>query len=233
MKIIDMNWMQLESYLQQDDRVVVPLGSVEQHAYLSLAVDMILAEKVAVDAAEPLGIPVYPAIPFGVTPYFAAFPGTVSLRVETYVRVIHDLLDSLARSGFKRIVLVNGHGGNQPAASAATEWMLSNPDVKVRFYNWWNAPNTLANVRSVDPTSSHASWMENLPWTRLADAPCPDARKAPIDYQRFHVMNAAQAKEYLGDGNFGGWYQRPAEVENAMWQVAVEETRAILQGPWE
>lgn len=233
MKIADMNWMQIEAYLQQDDRVVVPLGSVEQHAYLSMAVDMILAEKVAVDAAEPLGIPVYPAIPFGVTPYFAAFPGTVSLRVETYVRLIHDLLDSLARSGFKRIVLVNGHGGNQPAHSAATEWMLTNPEVKVRFYNWWNAPNTLANVRSVDPTSSHASWMENLPWTRLANAPCPDARKAPIDYQRFHVMNAAEAKDYLGDGNFGGYYQRPAEVEAAMWQTAVAETRAILEGPWQ
>lgn len=233
MKIANMNWMQLEAYLQQDDRAVVPLGSVEQHAYLSLAVDMLLAEKIANDAAEPLGIPVYPAMPFGITPYFSDYPGTINLRVETYVRVIHDILDSLARSGFKRIVFVNGHGGNQPAASAVSEWMLQHPQIKVRFYNWWNAPQTLAYVRSVDSTSSHASWMENLPWTRLADAPCPAEQKPAADYQRLHVMNPAQAKAYLGDGNFGGWYQRSEEEETAMWSIAIKETRSILEGPWD
>ena len=233
MKISEMNWMQLEEYLKQDDRVIVPLGSVEQHAYLSLAVDMILAEKIANDAAEPLGIPVYPALPFGITPYFSAFPGTINIRVETYVRVIHDILDSLERTGFKRIILVNGHGGNQPAASAIAEWTLLHPEIKVRFYNWWNAPKTLANVRSIDPTSSHASWMENLPWTRLENAPCPDVRKEAADYQRLSVMNSAEARAYLGDGNFGGWYQRSPEEELAMWQVAVAETRDILEGPWQ
>ncbi|MFC0180180.1 creatininase family protein [Thorsellia kenyensis] len=232
MKIADMNWMQIEEYLKTDDRVVVPLGSVEQHAYLSMAVDMILAEKVAVDAAEPLGIPVYPAIPFGITPYFAGFAGTITLNVNTYTALIRDILDSLKRSGFKRIVLVNGHGGNQPAQSAAAEWMLANPEVKVRFYNWWNAPKTLAKVREIDPTSSHASWMENLPWTRLAHANSPDQRKPAIDYQRYGVMNTQESKEYLGDGNFGGWYQRSAEEELEMWNIAVQETRDILEGPW-
>lgn len=72
MRIADMNWMQVESYLQKDDRAVIPLGSTEQHAYLSLAVDNILAEKVALDAAEPLGIPVFPPVNYGITPYFLA-----------------------------------------------------------------------------------------------------------------------------------------------------------------
>ena len=49
MRIADLNWMQVEEYLQSDDRAVVPLGSVEQHAYLSLAVDEILAERVAIE----------------------------------------------------------------------------------------------------------------------------------------------------------------------------------------
>jgi len=232
MRIRDVNWMQIEEYLKRDDRVVVPLGSIEQHAHLSLAVDMILSEKVAVDAAEPLGVPVYPAMPFGITPYFTAFPGTVSLRVETYVRVISDILDSLARAGFKRIVLVNGHGGNQPAASMAAEWMADHPGVKVRFYNWWNAPRTLAKVKEIDPTSSHASWMENLPYTRVPGAVSPDERKAPINYLRYGVMDPQQVREHVGDGNFGGWYQRSEAEETAMWEVAVQETRAILEGPW-
>ncbi|MFX4497631.1 creatininase family protein, partial [Acinetobacter baumannii] len=53
MKIADMNWMQVEAYLQRDDRCLLPIGCTEQHAYLSLAVDAILAERVAVEAAEP------------------------------------------------------------------------------------------------------------------------------------------------------------------------------------
>ena len=78
MRITDMNWMQVEEYLKHDDRAVVPLGSTEQHGYLSLSVDSLLAERVAIDAAEPLGVPVFPVVAYGVTPYFGAFPGTVT-----------------------------------------------------------------------------------------------------------------------------------------------------------
>ncbi len=78
MRIADLNWMQVEEYLRRDDRCALPLGSTEQHAYLSLSVDSILAERVALEAAEPLGIPVFPAVSYGLTPYFRAYPGTVT-----------------------------------------------------------------------------------------------------------------------------------------------------------
>ena len=128
MKVANHNWMQLESYLGQDDRAVLPLGSTEQHAFLSLSVDSILSERVALEAAEPLGVPVFPVLTYGLTPYFMAYPGTVSLRLETYLNLIRDILDSLAKTGFKRILLVNGHGGNSPAQAFATEWMADNPE---------------------------------------------------------------------------------------------------------
>ena len=115
MRVHDMNWMQVEEYLRSDDRVVLPLGSTEQHGYLSLGVDVILSERVSVEAAEPLGVPVLPSLPYGLTPYFAAYPGSPSLRVGTYVAVVRDLLDSLHGQGFRRFLLVNGHGGNSPA----------------------------------------------------------------------------------------------------------------------
>ena len=70
-----MNWMQVEEYLQRDDRAVLPLGSTEQHSYLRLTVDCILPERVAAEAAEPLGVPVFPVRGYGVTPYFREFPG--------------------------------------------------------------------------------------------------------------------------------------------------------------
>ncbi len=51
-----MNWMMVEEYLKRDDRCVLPLGSTEQHAFLSLSVDSILSERIAGEAAEPLGV---------------------------------------------------------------------------------------------------------------------------------------------------------------------------------
>jgi len=232
MRISEMNWMDVEARVAEDDRCVLPLGSTEQHALLSLCVDMILAERVAVEAAEPLGVPVFPVMPFGLAPYFLAYPGTVSLRVETYARMIRDILDSLARTGFRRLLIVNGHGGNQPAHAVAIEWMADHPDVQVRFHNWWNAPATFAKVQEIDPVASHASWMENFPWTRLESVAMPAEQKPMIDLARMRLLSPAALRAYLGDGNFGGWYQRPDEEMLAIWQVAVEETRELLEGPW-
>jgi len=107
--------MMVEEYLKRDDRCLLPLGSTEQHAYLSLSVDTILAERLATEVAEQAGVPVFPVLAYGITPYFRAFPGTITLRVQTYMSIVRDILDALAEHGFKRILIVNGHGGNTPA----------------------------------------------------------------------------------------------------------------------
>lgn len=232
MKIGEMNWSQVAVYLDADDRAILPLGSTEQHAGLSLSVDSILAERVALEAAEPLGVPVFPVLAYGITPYFLAYPGSISLRVETYARILHDILDSLKRHGFHRIILVNGHGGNQPAQSIAAEWQADNASVAVKFHNWWNAPKTFAKVQEIDAVASHASWMENFPWTRLPGVEQPAAAKPMIDFGRMRAMDPARIRAYLGDGNFGGRYQRPDEEMLAIWKIAVEETRAMIEGPW-
>ena len=232
MKIADMNWFQVETYLKSDDRAIVPLGSTEQHAYLSNAVDSILAEKISVEAAEPYGIPVFPALAFGITPYFATYPGSITLRMETYGRIITDILDSLASTGFKRVLFVNGHGGNTPGQTAALEWLNSNPDCRIRWHNWWNAPKTLAKVHAIDPVASHASWMENFPWTRLPNIGMPDEQKPMADLDKLKTMDAGKVKDYLGDGNFGGRYQRSDEDMQAIWDVAIAETRALIEDGW-
>ena len=71
MRVRDLNWFQLEEYLARDDRIVLPIGSTEQHAYLSLGTDNILAERVSAEAAEHLGVPILPCLPYGITPRFA------------------------------------------------------------------------------------------------------------------------------------------------------------------
>jgi creatinine amidohydrolase len=227
-----MNWQQVEEYLKHDDRAVVPLGSTEQHAFLSLSVDSILSERVAAEAAEPLGVPVFPVLAYGITPYFRAYPGSISLRVGTYLAIIRDILDGLAESGFRRILIVNGHGGNSPAAALADEWMADHESCSIKFHNWWNAPKTWAQVQATDPVASHASWMENFPWTRLAGVAMPDTRKPMTDLARLKTLGPRAVREYLGDGNFGGRYQRADDEMLAIWQVAVAETRALIEGSW-
>ncbi|HSE79666.1 MAG TPA: creatininase family protein [Alphaproteobacteria bacterium] len=232
MRIVDMNWMQVEAYLKGDDRCILPIGSVEQHAYLSLGVDAILAEKVALDAAEPTGVPVYPVVSYGITPYFSAFPGTISMRVATALAVARDILDGVKRSGFRRVLIVNGHGGNNPVGGFAQEWMADNPGMSVKFHNWWNAPKTWAKVQEIDTVASHASWMENFPWTRLPNVKYPDERKPMVNLDLLKAMDPGRAKAYLGDGNFGGYHRRDDEEMLALWDVAVAETRDVLEGPW-
>lgn len=232
MRVVDRNWLQLEEYLERDDRIVLPLGSVEQHGYLSLGVDLILAERVAVEAAEPLGVPVLPSLPYGLTPYFAAYPGSPTLQVETYQAVIRDLLDSLAGQGFHRFLLVNGHGGNEAGREAAEAWQASSPASEFIWHNWWNGPRTWAVVQSIDPDASHASWLENFPWTRLEGVIQPQERKPMADVSTIRETDPADLRTLLGDGSFGGLYERPDEDVLRVWQAGVEEVRELLANGW-
>jgi creatinine amidohydrolase len=227
-----MNWMMVEEYLRRDDRCVLPLGSTEQHAYLSLAVDSILAERLAVEAADPLGIPVFPVLAYGITPYFRAFPGTVTLRVQTHLCVVRDILDSICEQGFKRVLIVNGHGGNAPAQGLVGEWLADHPGMRVKFHNWWNAPKVWAQIEATDPVASHASWMENFPWTRLANVAMPTEQKLAAELETIRQLDPKGLRSYLKDGNWGGLYQRDDEEMLKIWNVGLKETRELLGGNW-
>lgn len=232
MRIADGNWADIEAWLAHDDRCVLPFGSTEQHAQLSLCTDAILAERVAVEAAEPLGVPVFPAMPFGLAPYFAAFPGSVSLRVETLLAVARDLIASVAGSGFRRILIVNGHGGNAPVGALAQEIMAADPRLSIRFHNWWSAPATWAAAQAEAPGASHGNWFENFPWTRLAHAPAPPGAKPAVDTALMKASPPARVREMLGDGSFGGAWQVQDAAMGRIWAAGVAETRAALEGPW-
>lgn len=233
MRLYDLNWMQVRDYLARDDRVVLPLGSVEQHGYSSLGTDAILAERVAVEAAEPLGIPVLPALPFGMTPYFVNFPGTLSLRMSTYIEVIKDLLDTLYHQGFRRFALINGHGGNAPATGVVREWVAQRREhkVEVLLHNWWNAPDTLATVKTISDEVAHGNWMENFPWTRVDSGPLPDP--IPVgDLNLIQRLSADELSALCPTGSFGGAYERSDDDMQRIWDAGVAEVRRVLDSGW-
>ena len=229
MRARDANWMQVEEYLSRDDRVVLPLGSTEQHGYLSLETDNILAERVALEAADPVGVLVLPVLPYGLTPAFGAFPGSPTLRLETLLAVLRDLLDSLHAQGLRRFLLVNGHGGNLPAAGLVREWAASRPDAQAIFHSWFNGPKVLEVAERIDPEYSHANWGENFPWTRLEAVEPPAAPKPMLDEAAYRVADAGRVRELIGDGSFGGLYQRSPQDESRLWEAAVQAIRARLE----
>lgn len=232
-KISEMTWMHVEEYLEHDDRCVLPLGSTEQHAYISLSTDSILSERVATEAAEPLGIPVFPALAYGITPYFMAYPGTVTISPTTYEQLLTEILASVRRHGFRRILVVNGHGGNSPARPAVEAWAARREGVLLRWHDWWKAPRVRAAVDRIDPDASHASWMETFPWTRVPGVELPDGHKAPVDLSDRDDISLSRLREEMGDGSFGGFYERPEEEMLALWKTAIEETRERLDGAWD
>ena len=231
MRLWEANWMQIEEYLRHDDRVLVPLGSTEQHGYLSLGVDAILCEDAAVQAAASEGVPVLPALPFGLTPTFTAYPGTINLRMSTYLSLLRDILDSLRDQGFRRIVMVNGHGGNAPGANLAQEWVAQNPKCQVLFHGWLIEPEIWGLAGRIDEVS-HASWVENHASVRLEGVEIPEGRKPLVDPTLLKSASPLGVRALMGDGPGGGMYQRPQEDTDCVWLAAVEFLREQLRSGW-
>ncbi|MGH7071663.1 MAG: creatininase family protein [Acetobacteraceae bacterium] len=108
---------------------VLPTGSVEQHGnHLPVDTDSVSAFRVALAAAARCADPhvlVLPPPNFGFSPHHRAFAGTITLSLETFIGVISDVADSLYRTGFRRLLIVNGHGGNQGPLAAACTGLVS------------------------------------------------------------------------------------------------------------
>lgn len=232
MRFYDYNWMQIEQYLRVDDRVIVPLGSVEQHGYLSLGTDAILAERCAIEATEGTGVPVLPALPFGLTPRFIEYPGTITLRTTVYMDVIQDLLDGLATHGFRRILLLSGHVGNAPAQDLAREWQGRHEQTQVLFHGLMVEPSVWALVTAIDAEAGHASWVENFPWTRVPNTEIPVDRKPLPDPVALRVAGPIQMRSLLDDGSGGGPYSVSEDKMMELWHATVADVQDALKNGW-
>jgi creatinine amidohydrolase len=141
---------QIREYLNQDNRLVLPVGSVEQHGPRGvLGTDFMIAEKIAREAAERVQIMCAPSMPYGMSEHHTGFTGTLSLQPMPLVEVYTSILRSAYRSGFRRIVLVNGHGGNTACLSlAGTQAAETCPAILVKISEWFRSPQVTEAIEA-------------------------------------------------------------------------------------
>lgn len=142
------SWKQVEKYLKKDKRIILPIGSTEQHGPDAITgIDHITATGLAYAISEASGVMCAPPLNYGMAVHHMGFPGTMALRPTTYINLIIDLLRSLKKHGFEKIIVINGHGGNKgPFLNAMQEQIDEFKDLEVRFINWWVMPGLQKNI---------------------------------------------------------------------------------------
>jgi len=225
MRLEDLNWMDVEKYLQQDDRLMLVTGSTEQHGYLSLLTDIKIPLALADAASQVTGVLVAPPLNFGVAPYFLAYPGTLSLRAATLCSAVEDIVRSAYGHGFRRILVVNGHGGNSPARSHLQEVNNALPDLRLNWYDWWLSSSVQAVARKHNLKPFHANWLEAFSFTIVSEM--PDGIKTPPNVPSA-IMDAKAARSVYGDGSFGRAYRAPEEVMQELFTACLQDVVGLL-----
>jgi creatinine amidohydrolase len=225
MRFEDLNWFDVEKYLSRDDRLMVVLGACEQHGYLSLLTDVHIPMALADAAARKSGVLLAPPVNYGSSPYFLEYPGTISLRISTLLDLGEDLVRSIYRQGFRRILFINGHGGNDPLRLRLYELAGELPGARFAWYAWWQSQSVEAIAVKYDLPRAHANWMEAFPFTRVAEL--PQGEKIPPKVPG--LVSPEEAKAVYGDGVFGGPYQAGEEVMNEIFTVCLADILHLLE----
>lgn len=114
---------EVEEYLKENDVVLLPVGSTEQHGkHMAIDTDAYTAQEISLRVAEKTGVLVAPTVSYGYSPHHMNFKGSVTLTFQTLVNVLKEVCESLIHHGFDKIVIMNAHGGNtNPIAQALRE----------------------------------------------------------------------------------------------------------------
>lgn len=139
-KMNDINWIEFKEIVPaRINTVLLPTGTLEPHGVINNGADNDAPEAMAMDLAEELNAMVAPTLPYGMTGTLAAYPGAFTLSEAAYRPFIKEILEGLAKNGFKNIIILNGHGGGQTDVlqSVATE-VANELNVRTLVINWWS-----------------------------------------------------------------------------------------------
>jgi creatinine amidohydrolase len=188
--------------------LLLPVGATEQHGpHLPVGTDTFAVERIARGAAEQASAPVVvaPTLPFGCSPHHIPFGGTMSLSTEVYYRALFDLTESLALGGWKRIAIVNGHGGNHEIAQLVVrDLALKHPVDGLAFSYWHPAWAALVDegAHGVSRVPGHAGAFE----TSLVMALRPELVQEPRPHRDGnHAVDATNYVPAVRFEQHGSW----------------------------
>jgi creatinine amidohydrolase len=201
-------------------------GATEQHGYLSLLTDIKIPLALADAASGSTGVLVAPPLNFGVSPYFLSYPGTLSLRVGTLIAAMEDIVRSAYGHGFRRMLVINGHGGNSPARNHLHQVNNDLPDLRLNWYDWWSSHSVEAVAIQHNLKPAHANWLEAFAFTIVGEL--PNGSKTPPEIPSA-ILDATTARRVYGDGSFGGAYRADDEVMHEIFDAALEDILQLLR----
>ncbi len=210
MLLADLSWDEAKEYLEHDDRLIFPMGATEQHGrHLGLGCDHQIADAIAQATGERTSVLVAPVLAYGMSLHHMQFAGTLSLKPATLAAALEDIFRTAYAHGFRRVLIVNGHGGNEPSIASALQ-ILTNEleDLRVKAYSWWTEREILEMVdQAMGPQrGTHSSPGE----TAFLQAARPQAvkleraakRDAPVERSR-EFLNSRRFAEKYPDGVMG------------------------------
>jgi len=212
MKLQYATWPEVETWLEDNDGLVIPIGSTEQHGPNGLiGTDALCPETIAAGMAEH-DVLVAPTLSIGMAQHHLAFPGSITLRPSTLIAVIGDVAGSLAAQGFRRFMFLNGHGGNIATVNAAFAEIWADHSLRerasgldFRLFNWFAGRRVrkLSAELFGDAEGSHATPSEvSLTWYAHPDAVrdvALDPRRAPEG----EIRDARHFRKTFPDGRIG------------------------------
>jgi len=231
------SWPQLEKLAKEDPRAVIwPLGTTEQHGrHLPTDVDIRNCWEVALGVSSRTRIPVLPPLAYGDSEYWTEWPGTLSLRSETLIAVLLDVIKGVVDTGFRRVLLLNGHIGNGPVLALAEHQIRKAfPSVQVRVLSWWDVSQRVIDVMYDDSVqaalrSFHANRGETSAY--LAHSPELVDMSEAVDepesgFER--PLYSYHSRKMTASGVVGHPVAASAEEGKAVLEMAIEDLSALF-----
>lgn len=166
MRLANITWPRAEQYFKENDMVLIPIGSIECHGrHMPLGTDVLIPEKITDLIEEKSSILIAPMIPFGACQSLSPFPGTIHIDTEVLYLYVKQIVDSLYRHGARKILFLNGHGGNiktlekigleyeeKGAMVALLNWWLMAWDMNPAWKGGHGGGEETAAIMSIDPS---------------------------------------------------------------------------------
>ncbi|HIE24491.1 MAG TPA: creatininase family protein [Anaerolineales bacterium] len=218
------------------DIAILPIGATEQHGpHLPLCTDASIAEAISTHAADRLNAYLLPTIPYGNSEVHEGYRGSISIQPETLQALVLDICQQLQSQGFRKIVIINGHGGNFILRIAIRKVNYSAPPgFKVLLIEpHIHFASTLKKVIETYPQEVHAGEYETSMMLHLMPEQVGDERPDCVTDFGAEMYNYALTREITDQGVWGVSSKGTAEKGEQVLKLMVNETVQYIESTFE